>query len=175
VISSRPKPERDLAQHFRTRVWLPAVKASGLNFNVRMHDLRHAHASWLLADAPTSRTSRNAWDTRRSRRLSDRLHVRPNLCAFADGGPLSDLEIEPADHGRVRLGDDHEAIWQRQFSAYQFVKVDPVPPATARSSRPRSPSGTMSIMRLAQLAGGGRLQVSDAVARAIGQRTRPIG
>jgi site-specific recombinase XerD len=27
----------------------PAVKASGLDFNVRMHDLRHAHASWLLA------------------------------------------------------------------------------------------------------------------------------
>jgi len=34
---------------FRTRVWLRAVKASGLDFNVRMHDLRHAHASWLLA------------------------------------------------------------------------------------------------------------------------------
>jgi integrase len=34
---------------FRTRVWLPTVKTSGLDFNVRMHDLRHAHASWLLA------------------------------------------------------------------------------------------------------------------------------
>ncbi len=34
---------------FRTRVWLPAVKASGMSFNVRVHDLRHAHASWLLA------------------------------------------------------------------------------------------------------------------------------
>jgi integrase len=34
---------------FRTRVWQPAVKASGVSFNVRMHDLRHAHASWLLA------------------------------------------------------------------------------------------------------------------------------
>jgi integrase len=34
---------------FRTRVWLPAVTASSLDFNVRMHDLRHAHASWLLA------------------------------------------------------------------------------------------------------------------------------
>ncbi len=34
---------------FRTRVWQPAVKASGVGFAVRMHDLRHAHASWLLA------------------------------------------------------------------------------------------------------------------------------
>ena len=34
---------------FRTRVWLPAVQASGVDFGVRVHDLRHAHASWLLA------------------------------------------------------------------------------------------------------------------------------
>ena len=34
---------------FRTRIWLPAVQASGVAFAVRVHDLRHAHASWLLA------------------------------------------------------------------------------------------------------------------------------
>jgi site-specific recombinase XerD len=35
---------------FRTRGWRPAVTASGLDFHVRvLHDLRHAHASWLLA------------------------------------------------------------------------------------------------------------------------------
>src|SRR5215204_2693713 len=34
---------------FRTRVWLPAVEASGIDFAVRVHDLRHAHASWVLA------------------------------------------------------------------------------------------------------------------------------
>ena len=34
---------------FRTRVWLPAVEASRIDFGVRVHDLRHAHASWLLA------------------------------------------------------------------------------------------------------------------------------
>ncbi|MBV9830403.1 MAG: site-specific integrase [Marmoricola sp.] len=34
---------------FRTKVWLPAVERAGISFPVRMHDLRHAHASWLLA------------------------------------------------------------------------------------------------------------------------------
>jgi integrase len=34
---------------FRSRVWLPAITKSGVDFNVRVHDLRHAHASWLLA------------------------------------------------------------------------------------------------------------------------------
>ena len=34
---------------FRTRIWRPAIKASGVDFDVRVHDLRHAHASWLLA------------------------------------------------------------------------------------------------------------------------------
>jgi|TARA_Y100000114_G_scaffold20463_1_gene16425 integrase len=34
---------------FRTRAWKPAIAASGLDFPVRIHDLRHAHAAWLLA------------------------------------------------------------------------------------------------------------------------------
>jgi integrase len=34
---------------FRTPVWLPAIKASGVDFDVRVDDLRHAHAFWLLA------------------------------------------------------------------------------------------------------------------------------
>jgi len=34
---------------FRTRVWLPAIDKAQIDFQVRPHDLRHAHASWLLA------------------------------------------------------------------------------------------------------------------------------
>ena len=34
---------------FNTRYWRPAVTRAGIDFPVRMHDLRHAHASWLLA------------------------------------------------------------------------------------------------------------------------------
>jgi integrase len=34
---------------FRQNIWRPALKRAGLTFGVRAHDLRHAHASWLLA------------------------------------------------------------------------------------------------------------------------------
>ena len=34
---------------FNTRYWRPAVSRARIDFPVRMHDLRHAHASWLLA------------------------------------------------------------------------------------------------------------------------------
>jgi integrase len=34
---------------FRHAIWKPAIKAAQIEGTVRMHDLRHAHASWLLA------------------------------------------------------------------------------------------------------------------------------
>lgn len=34
---------------FRRHIWYPAVQAARLEHGVRIHDLRHAHASWLLA------------------------------------------------------------------------------------------------------------------------------
>jgi integrase len=34
---------------FAVNVWDPALAAAGLEFRVRVHDIRHAHASWLLA------------------------------------------------------------------------------------------------------------------------------
>jgi integrase len=34
---------------FSRHVWQPAVRAAGLQSPLRLHDLRHAHASWLLA------------------------------------------------------------------------------------------------------------------------------
>jgi integrase len=34
---------------FRHKIWKPATKAAKLAMHVRVHDLRHAHASWLLA------------------------------------------------------------------------------------------------------------------------------
>lgn len=36
--------------NFYARVWKPACKASGLDPQPRIHDLRHTHASWLISD-----------------------------------------------------------------------------------------------------------------------------
>jgi integrase len=34
---------------FRRQIWKPATEAADLEISIRIHDLRHAHASWLLA------------------------------------------------------------------------------------------------------------------------------
>ncbi|MGW4964082.1 tyrosine-type recombinase/integrase [Nonomuraea sp. NPDC004186] len=50
----RPRAVRETDGHipaeaFRKQVWKPALAKAGLTINVRIHDLRHAHASWLLS------------------------------------------------------------------------------------------------------------------------------
>ena len=46
----RPDTDGHLPRDWFTRhIWRPAVKAAGLDLPLRIHDLRHAHASWLLA------------------------------------------------------------------------------------------------------------------------------
>ena len=37
------------ANWFRNQIWLPALERAEIGRHVRIHDLRHAHASWLLA------------------------------------------------------------------------------------------------------------------------------
>jgi integrase len=49
-----PQRSVDLDGHiprnwFRETIWKPALAAAGIEQPVRPHDLRHAHASWLLA------------------------------------------------------------------------------------------------------------------------------
>jgi hypothetical protein len=53
--------------NFRTKYWAPAVKTAKLDQTVTFHNLRAAHASWLLAPAaPTSPSFGNAWGTAKS-------------------------------------------------------------------------------------------------------------
>jgi hypothetical protein len=56
----RPRRTADDDEHigrnwFRRMIWRPACEAAGLTDMPRFHDLRHSHASWLLAGGPTCR------------------------------------------------------------------------------------------------------------------------
>jgi site-specific recombinase XerD len=63
---------------FRTRVWLPAVEASGIGFAVRMHDLRHAHASWLLAGGSDLKSVMERMGHAQIQTTQKYLHALPN-------------------------------------------------------------------------------------------------
>ena len=67
-------PRRWFAQH----IWRPAVTAAGLDFNVRVHDLRHAHASWLLAGGADIQTVKERLGHGSLRTTEKYLHTLPD-------------------------------------------------------------------------------------------------
>lgn len=77
---------------FRTRVWVPALKRSGLDFKVRMHDLRHAHASWLLAGGADLKTVMERMGHAQIMTTQRYLHTLPG----ADDAALDAFEVARA-------------------------------------------------------------------------------
>jgi Phage integrase family len=63
---------------FRTQVWLPTVRASGVDFSVRIHDLRHAHASWLLAGGSDLRSVMERMGHHQIQTTQKYLHALPD-------------------------------------------------------------------------------------------------
>jgi integrase len=63
---------------FRTAIWLPALKAADLQIHVRMHDLRHAHASWLLAGGADLQVVRQRLGHSSLRTTERYLHTLPD-------------------------------------------------------------------------------------------------
>lgn len=62
---------------FRRQVWTPAVAAAGITRQVRIHDLRHAHASWLLAGGADLQTVRERLGHDSLRATEKYLHTVP--------------------------------------------------------------------------------------------------
>jgi integrase len=81
---------------FRTRVWRPAIKASGVDFDVRVHDLRHAHASWLLAGGSDLKSVMDRMGHAQITTTQKYLHALPD----ADQKNLDALN-------RIRAGEPH--------------------------------------------------------------------
>jgi len=72
---------------FRTRVWLPAIHTAQIDFPVRVHDLRHAHASWLLAGGADLKSVMDRMGHAQIMTTQKYLHALPdadqkNLAAF---------------------------------------------------------------------------------------------
>lgn len=68
---------------FRHTVWLPALKAAGIVIKVRTHDLRHAHASWLLAGGADLATVKERMGHARLTTTEIYLHSLPQADAAA--------------------------------------------------------------------------------------------
>jgi integrase len=86
---------------FRTRTWLPAVKTSGVDFDVRVHDLRHAHASWLLAGGSDLKSVMDRMGHAQITTTQKYLHALPD----ADTKNLTALDrIRSSDPGETGHG-----------------------------------------------------------------------
>jgi site-specific recombinase XerD len=83
---------------FRTRVWRPAIKASGIDFDVRVHDLRHAHASWLLAGGSDLKSVMDRMGHAQITTTQRYLHTLPD----ADAKNLDALNRTRGQHRRPR-------------------------------------------------------------------------
>jgi integrase len=64
---------------FRQRIWAPAVAAAGITRQVRIHDLRHTHASWLLAGGADLQTVRERLGHDNLRATEKYLHTVPSV------------------------------------------------------------------------------------------------
>jgi integrase len=63
---------------FLTTIWHPTLKTAGLDIGVRVHDLRHAHASWLLAGGADIQTVKERLGHSSLRTTEKYLHTLPD-------------------------------------------------------------------------------------------------
>ena len=84
---------------FNTRNWKPAIARSGIDFPVRMHDLRHAHASWLLAGGADLKTVMERMGHAQIMTTQKYLHTLPE----ADDRALAAFESIRDPHFAKRL------------------------------------------------------------------------
>jgi integrase len=106
LVFTGPRGAPLARSHFRNRVFRPACVRAGIT-GLRFHDLRHTHASWLLADGiPVTAVSRRLGHANVSMTLDTYSHVMPEtgdvLLAVLD-------RRLPAPTGLPLLGAGHGA------------------------------------------------------------------
>src|SRR5205823_9721085 len=63
---------------FRTAIWKPTLHTAHIDTHVRIHDLRHAHASWLLAGGADLQTVKERLGHGSLRTTERYLHTLPD-------------------------------------------------------------------------------------------------
>jgi integrase len=82
---------------FRRKVWLPGCAAAGIDPPVRLHDLRHSHASWLLAGGADLQVVKERLGHRSIATTEKYLHTLPD----ADETALAALDRVRTRQGRT--------------------------------------------------------------------------
>lgn len=74
------------SNYFRRHVWKPALEQSGLTMRPRLYDLRHSHASWLLANGePVHVVQRRLGHEDARTTLNVYAHLMPDAAAQVAG------------------------------------------------------------------------------------------
>jgi site-specific recombinase XerD len=73
---------------FRRHICEPALEQAGLPFHVRVHDLRHAHASWLLSGGADLQAVKDRMGHARLTTTEQYLHTLPD----ADAATITALD-----------------------------------------------------------------------------------
>jgi integrase len=82
---------------FRRQVWLPGCAAAGIDPPLRLHDLRHSHASWLLAGGADLQVVKERLGHRSIATTEKYLHTLPD----ADDTALAALDRVRSRRGRA--------------------------------------------------------------------------
>jgi integrase len=93
---------------FRQQVWKPALAAAGITRRIRFHDLRHAHASWLVAGGADLQTVRERLGHASLRATEKYLHSLPGtdygaIEALARIRHRTTTATPAVDHARPQL------------------------------------------------------------------------
>ncbi len=99
-------------------IWKPALDTAGIGIRVRTHDLRHAHASWLLAGGADLRTVKE-----RLGHASITTEKYLHTLAETDDTPLRYPNPAPANlNSKPRRRDDQDAAPRRDHRVGSAVR-----------------------------------------------------
>ncbi|GAA1579094.1 hypothetical protein GCM10009678_72150 [Actinomadura kijaniata] len=103
------------ASWFRKHCWYPARDAADLDWSPRIHDLRHAHASWLLAGGADLQVVKERLGHRKISTTERYLHTLPN----ADETALDALDKIRAPQAAPQGDQPNAAELERELAEAQ--------------------------------------------------------